>query len=152
MLKFWKKKPAEADAPDKDAKPVVTAAPADTGAPEDDLPLLREALAELPAPADTRPETERFVAPAEAPAATPARPGWRERLAGSAFSRSLGSLFVRHPRLDDDLLDELETILITADVGVEASTELVETLRKRMHKREFADAPALLAALRQALL
>src|SRR6185312_719008 len=99
MLKFWKKKPAEADAPDKDAKPVATAAPADTGAPEDDLPLLREALAELPAPA-----------------AAPARRSWRERLSGSAFSRSLGSLFERHPKLDDDLLDELETILITADV------------------------------------
>jgi fused signal recognition particle receptor len=151
MLKFWKKKTAEADAADKDAKPVATAAPADTGVPEDDLPLLREALAELPAPADTRPETERFVAPAEVPAAAPARRSWRERLAGSAFSRNLGSLFVRHPKLDDDLLDELETALITADVGVEASTELVEALRKRMHKREFADAPALLAALRQAL-
>src|SRR6185437_9664850 len=138
MLKFWKKKTAEAEAADKAAKPVATAAPADNVAPEDDLPLLREVLAELPAPADTRPETERFVAPAEAPAAAPT-------------SRSLGSLFVRHPKLDDDLLDQLETILITADVGVEASTELVEALRKRMHKREFADAPALLAALRQAL-
>jgi len=152
MLKFWKKKAAEADAPDKDAKPAASAAHADTGVPEDDLPLLREALAELPAPADTRPETERFMAPAEALAAAPARRSWRERLSGSAFSRSLGSLFVRHPKLDDDLLDELETVLITADVGVEASTELVEALRKRMHKREFADAPALLAALRQALL
>ena len=151
MLKFWKKKTAEAEAADKAAKPVATAAPADNVAPEDDLPLLREVLAELPAPADTRPETERFVAPAEAPAAAPTRRSWRERLSGSAFSRSLGSLFVRHPKLDDDLLDQLETILITADVGVEASTELVEALRKRMHKREFADAPALLAALRQAL-
>ncbi|HXS03018.1 MAG TPA: signal recognition particle-docking protein FtsY, partial [Rhodanobacter sp.] len=152
MLKFWKKKAVEAEAADKDAKPVATETPADTGVPEDDLPLLREALAELPAPADTRPETERFMAPAEALAAAPARRSWRERLSGSAFSRSLGSLFVRHPKLDDDLLDELETVLITADVGVEASTELVEALRKRMHKREFADAPALLAALRQALL
>src|SRR6185312_12124423 len=107
MLKFWKKKAVEAEAADKDAKPAASAAHADTGVPEDDLPLLREALAELPAPADTRPETERFMAPAEAPAA-PARRSWRERLSGSAFSRSLGSLFVRHPKLDDDLLDELE--------------------------------------------
>ncbi|OOG52852.1 signal recognition particle-docking protein FtsY [Rhodanobacter sp. B05] len=152
MLKFWKKKPAEAEAADKEATPVAAAAPADVGAPEDDLPLLREALAELPTPSDTRPETERFVAPVQAPAAAPPKRSWRERLSGSAFSRSLGSLFVRHPRLDDDLLDELETVLITADVGVEASTELVEALRKRMHKREFADAPALLTALRQALL
>jgi fused signal recognition particle receptor len=67
------------------------------------------------------------------------------------LARKLGSLFVRNAPLDDDLLDELETALITADVGVAASTELVEQLRKRMHKREFADADALLAALRTAL-
>ncbi len=137
MLKFWKKKPT-----DKEAKPPVGA-----GVPESDHPSLREALAEVPVPDDIRPPTERFVAPATGPA----RRSWRERLSGSVFSRNLGSLFGRHARLDDDLLDELETTLITADVGIEASTELVENLRKRMHKREFADAAALLAALRQAL-
>src|SRR5690606_29366357 len=41
---------------------------------------------------------------------------------------------------------------LTADVGVAASTGLVEGLRKRMKAREFADAGALLAALRSELL
>src|SRR3546814_12374098 len=77
---------------------------------------------------------------------------WRERLSGSGFARNLGSLFSRNPRLDDDLLDEIETALLTADVGVTASTALVENLRKRMKAREFADANALLAALRAELL
>ena len=36
------------------------------------------------------------------------------------------------------------TALITADVGVGATTDLVEGLRKRMKSREFADANALL--------
>ena len=151
MLKFWKKKPAETGP----AQP-TSEKPADAVAPESGDPLLHEALAEVPAPAETQPEAERFVAPAiePEPAAeqAPTRRSWRERLSGNSFARGLGSLFVRHPRLDDDLLDELETTLITADVGVEASSELVEDLRKRMHKREFADAPALLAALRQALI
>ena len=152
MLKFWKKKPAEVDPAGKEAKPAAPEAPADGVVPESH-PLLHEALAEIPSPADTRPETERFVAPTQPPVtAAPAKRSWRERLSGGAFSRSLGTLFVRNPKLDDDLLDELETILISADVGVEASTELVEALRKRMHKREFADAPALLAALRQVLI
>ena len=71
---------------------------------------------------------------------------------GSTFARSLGGLFSRNPRLDDDLLDEIETALLTADVGVAASTELVEKLRKRMKAREFADASALLGALRTELL
>jgi fused signal recognition particle receptor len=57
-------------------------------------------------------------------------------------------LFSRNPRLDDDLLDEIETALLMADVGVSATTQLVEDLRRRMKAREFADANALLAALR----
>ncbi|MGB3460608.1 MAG: signal recognition particle-docking protein FtsY [Rhodanobacter lindaniclasticus] len=152
MLKFWKKKSAETDAHRKEVPPAAPDAAVDAGLPEAAASGLREALAEMPSPEDTRRATERFVAPAEEPAPTSPKRSWRERLSGSVFSRSLGSLFVRNPRLDDDLLDELETVLITADVGVEASSALVDGLRKRMHKREFADAAALLAALRQALI
>ena len=156
MLKFWKKKSAEPEADGKETPPAAADAAVEAGLPEGDNPDLREALAEIPSPDDTRRGTEPFVAPvtetAETVATPPAKRNWRERLSGSVFSRSLGSLFVRNPRLDDDLLDELETVLITADVGVEASSALVEDLRKRMHKREFADAAALLAALRQALI
>ncbi|WP_353080093.1 signal recognition particle-docking protein FtsY [Stenotrophomonas sepilia] len=98
-------------------------------APATDLPALVDAL---PAPAG--------------------KPGWRERLRNSVIARSFGGLFSRNPKLDDDLLDELETALITADVGVGATTDLVEGLRKRMKSREFADANALLAALRAELI
>jgi fused signal recognition particle receptor len=152
MLKFWKKKSAETDAHGKEVPPAAPDAAVDAGLPEAVASGLREALAEMPSAEDTRRDTERFVAPAEEPAQAPPKRSWRERLSGSVFSRSLGSLFVRNPKLDDDLLDELETVLITADVGVEASSALVDGLRKRMHKREFADAAALLAALRQALI
>ncbi|MFD0739497.1 signal recognition particle-docking protein FtsY [Lysobacter koreensis] len=86
------------------------------------------------------------------PAAAPGKPGWRERLRGSGFARSLGGLFSRNPKLDDDLLDEIETALLTADVGVAATTQLLEALRRRMKSREFADAQALLGALRAELL
>jgi len=87
-----------------------------------------------------------------APPAPAGKPGWRERLRGSSFARSFGGLFSRNPKLDDDLLDEIETALLTADVGVAATTQLVEGLRKRMKSREFADANALLAALRTDLI
>ncbi|CRD52046.1 signal recognition particle-docking protein FtsY [Stenotrophomonas thermophila] len=88
----------------------------------------------------------------DAPPAPAGKPGWRERLRNSVIARSFGGLFSRNPKLDDDLLDELETALITADVGVGATTDLVEGLRKRMKSREFADANALLAALRAELI
>ncbi|MCP1373734.1 signal recognition particle-docking protein FtsY [Dyella lutea] len=137
MLKFWKKKPAD-DVPEQDQAAVPeNAAEGGESAPT---------ATATPLPAAPPPTTE---SPAET---LPARRGWRERLAGSGFARSLGALFVRNPRLDDDLLDELETALITADVGVEASTRLVESLRKRMNAREFADAGVLLQALRKALI
>lgn len=107
--------------------------------------IAEAALQPEPEPApEPEPEPE-IVAPAAA------KRSWRDRLSGSGFAKSLSSLFVRNPKLDDDLLDELETTLITADVGVNASTALVEALRKRMNAREFADANALLGALRQAL-
>jgi fused signal recognition particle receptor len=97
------------------------------------------------------PEAALATHPIVAPAA-PGKTGWRERLRGSSFARSFSGLFSRNPKLDDDLLDEIETALITADVGVGATTELIESLRKRMKAREFADANALLAALRADLL
>jgi len=154
MLKFWKKKPAETT-PEPSATP-----PTDEPVADSSNPALHEVLAEI---TSTAPPTFAVEPPAAAPIApiavaeesekesAPAKRSWRDRLSGNAFSRGLTSLFVRHPKLDDDLLDELETTLITADVGVDASTELVENLRKRMHKREFADAPALLKALRESL-
>jgi fused signal recognition particle receptor len=158
MLKFWKKKPAETS-PGQPAAPVADEAPAegftrdtDAASLDQGTPALDEALAETPPRPELPAEDEAFEREAIAETAVPAKRSWRERLSGSTFARGLSSLFVRHPKLDDDLLDELETTLITADVGIEASTTLVEDLRKRMHKREFADAAALLTALRQSLI
>ena len=45
-----------------------------------------------------------------------------------------------------------KTALLTADVGVPATTAIIENLRKRMKEREFADAQALLKALRTDLI
>jgi len=98
-------------------------------------------------PAASSPIVDNTTAPAAA-----GKPGWRERLRDSGFARGLGGLFSRNPRLDDDLLDEIETALLTADVGVPATTALVEDLRKRMKAREFTDANALLKALRADLI
>ncbi|WP_261997391.1 signal recognition particle-docking protein FtsY [Stenotrophomonas sp. Ste96] len=114
-------------------------------------PAVPAAPAPPPAPAAPVIVTERPSSQDVAPAAA-GKSGWRERLRNSVIARSFGGLFSRNPKLDDDLLDELETALITADVGVGATTALVEGLRKRMKAREFADANALLTALRAELI
>jgi fused signal recognition particle receptor len=49
--------------------------------------------------------------------------------------------------IDAEMLDELETRLIVADVGVEASGAILDGLRKRVVRRELADFDALIAAL-----
>ncbi|MBH1669541.1 signal recognition particle-docking protein FtsY [Stenotrophomonas maltophilia] len=134
----------------------VPAAPAPT-AQIDVAPIATPAIEPAPAPLPEptpAPVTDDLPAAASVDAApAPAgKPGWRERLRNSVIARSFGGLFSRNPKLDDDLLDELETALLTADVGVGATTDLVEGLRKRMKSREFADANALLAALRAELI
>jgi fused signal recognition particle receptor len=54
-------------------------------------------------------------------------------------------------KIDAEILDELETRLITADVGVEASSRILEELRKRVARKELNDVDALLKALQEAM-
>jgi fused signal recognition particle receptor len=55
-------------------------------------------------------------------------------------------------RIDDAVLDELETRLIGADVGLETTAKVVEGLRRQVARKELGNLDALLAALRQSLL
>ena len=67
---------------------------------------------------------------------------WRERLfAGLTKTRqqiggSVRSLFARG-QVDDELLEELEALLLSADVGVEATIILIEDLRQRARKHKL---------------
>ena len=108
--------------------------------PEAVIPAPQQAREPTADPAAQHPEASQ-------PAAAPGKPGWRQRIT-SILTRDITELFGRNPKLDEDLLDEIETALLTADVGVAATTHLVEAMRKRMKAREFADAQALLKSLR----
>ncbi len=55
-------------------------------------------------------------------------------------------------KIDADILDELETRLITADVGSEATRRILEELRRRVARKELDDVDALLKALHDAML
>ena len=63
----------------------------------------------------------------------------------------MASLFLGKKAIDDDLLDELETRLLTADVGVEATTAIVQNLTRRVARKELADSEALYKALQEEL-
>ncbi len=66
------------------------------------------------------------------------------------LSYDLGTLF-RGRKIDAAILEELESRLLGADVGVQVTGELLEGLRLRVARNELADVEALIAALRDAI-
>ena len=58
---------------------------------------------------------------------------------------------VRGRTIDTEILDDLETRLLAADVGVDATQYILDALRQRVARRELADVDALIAALRATL-
>lgn len=58
----------------------------------------------------------------------------------TAFVGAMNDLFRRHGRIDDALYDELEELLYTADVGVETTEYILDTLQQRVHKKKATEA------------
>ena len=77
---------------------------------------------------------------------------WLAKLKGglAKTGQSLGSLFVG-VRVDEDLFEELETALIMADAGVEATEQLMSALRARVKRDRIEDADAVRQALKDVL-
>ena len=63
----------------------------------------------------------------------------------SKFAR----LLTARSRIDDDMLDELEEILISSDVGVETTLKIVEMLKKRVAQNRYQNAAELQHYLRE---
>ena len=97
--------------------------------------------------------------PAEAvePAVQPESGGFfsRMRQGLSKTSANLGegmaNLFLGEKEIDDELLEEMETRLLMADVGIEATTMIMETLQQRVTRRQVASRKALYRALQDEL-
>ncbi len=68
-----------------------------------------------------------------------------------SFTESVADLMLGEKEIDDDLLEELETQLIIADVGIDAAQHIVENLTKRVKRKEVAKVSALWSALQQEL-
>jgi fused signal recognition particle receptor len=73
------------------------------------------------------------------------------RTSDSLF-QGLGSLFLGAKEIDEELFEELESRLLMADVGVEATVEIIESLTKRVSRKELTRPEALQAALKEELL
>lgn len=67
----------------------------------------------------------------------------------SGLTDGVASLVLGRRKIDDELLDELETQLLVADVGVEATAGIIQDLTQRVKRKQLGDADALMEALRE---
>ena len=101
------------------------------------------------------PEAVTIIAEAtEQPAERPvARAGFMQRMR-NALSRTgdgIGSIFLGSKAIDDDLLEELETMLLMADVGIEVTANILAELTERLNRKALKDSSALQEALQEIL-
>lgn len=68
------------------------------------------------------------------------------------LTEGLTSLVAGKKKIDDEVLDELEMRLLGADIGVELTMEIIESLQERLKRNQLDDVDQLLAALREELL
>nr|WP_036183275.1 signal recognition particle-docking protein FtsY [Marinobacter sp. ELB17] len=69
----------------------------------------------------------------------------------ASFTGGLADMFSAGKKIDADLLEEIETTLLMADVGVTATTEIIESLTEKLKRDQLKDGEALRQALRDQL-
>lgn len=144
MFSFFKKKSPPPAAPAQPAPP-PEAVDAGSAAPAQ------------PQPAEPQPEPQPQQPPEPQPpvAAAPEAPrkaSWLSRLKQglSRTGQNIGGLFVG-VKVDENLFEELESALIMADAGIEATEKLLAALRARVKKERIDDPAQVKTALRQLL-
>ncbi|ENO89139.1 signal recognition particle-docking protein FtsY [Thauera linaloolentis] len=142
--------------PDPASVPATAAVPATSGDVTPEGSSETSGRAEAAGPADAAEPVESIEAVVPVPAEAPARRSWSDRLkAGLSRTRQqlgggLASLFGRR-KIDEDLLEELESTLLMADCGVEATQHLIDELRLRWKRDRLETADQLQKALADGL-
>ncbi|MCB9507543.1 MAG: signal recognition particle-docking protein FtsY [Myxococcales bacterium] len=126
--------PATPPQPDQAADPAAAAADAAVSKSSSAAPTPVPAAPAVAAPA-----------PIEEPA--PALAASLEKTRGGFVAR-IGSIFASKPRLDAAVLEELEEVLFTADIGVKTSTRLLAAVEERFSTGEVSDPRQVWGALR----
>lgn len=176
-MKFFrrKKKDAEPPAERQEAVPDTTApelSPAELtdsdvsekalagtaqGAPAEDMPEAapeENGLATEPA---VTPSAEARDTAADKAADKEEKRGWFARIkqglsrTGNQFGEGMGNLLFGRKEIDDELLEDIETQLLMADVGIDTTSKIIEDLTQRVARKQLADGEALFDALRQSL-
>lgn len=113
---------------------------------------------EDPSPADSGQPPEQPTAAAPVQEKPSGEPGFFERLKQGLKKTKEGlvgridTLVLGKKVIDADTLEELEEILITSDIGVKTTVELIRTLEQRLGRNELKDGEALRSALKEEIL
>ncbi len=70
----------------------------------------------------------------------------------SSFDEKINNVFSNFRKVDEELLEELEEILIMSDVGIETSTYIISKLRERIKKENIKDSEVVKDVLRQEMI
>ncbi|HEY9201456.1 MAG TPA: signal recognition particle-docking protein FtsY [Gammaproteobacteria bacterium] len=134
----------------RDESSTAEATTSEAPAPEPaitETPIAESPAAESPANAvDT-------IAEAAAADTTESKKGMfsrlRDRLSKTrgSLTDGMADLLLGKKTIDNDLLEELETRLLSADVGIEATTRIIDDLTRRVSRKELGDPEALFNAL-----
>ncbi|AZF07875.1 signal recognition particle-docking protein FtsY [Pseudomonas sp. R5-89-07] len=93
----------------------------------------------------------------EEPAAETSKTGFFARLkqglskTSASIGEGMASLFLGKKTIDDELLEDIETRLLTADVGVEATAVIIQSLTQKVARKQLTDADALYKSLQAEL-
>jgi fused signal recognition particle receptor len=147
--------------PELSVEPSLSEPESEVSIPVEPEPLSVPVEPEAPVVPEPEPEPQPVeaepvpAAPVEEPEAK--KPGFFARLKRQ-LSRTKDTLVSRvreaitlHGKADEELLEEIETILIQADVGIETTTKIVERMRKDREVRKAGSPEALIACFKQAL-
>jgi len=101
---------------------------------------------------------DKLDEPAEEPPSSPEKPAsmfkrLSERLSRTreSFTIRMDELFLGKKEIDAELFDELEEILVTADLGIATTQELLEHARKRIKRDNLSDPQALKQIIKEQL-
>lgn len=81
--------------------------------------------------------------------------GWLSRLSSGLkktrqnISGGLATVILGKKVIDDDIFESLETLLLTADVGIEATDALIKKITERVKRKQLSDPEALAQALNE---
>jgi len=114
--------------------------------------------------ADTTPQNAVEAAPEASAAAVEAAPAAEDSSGGlfarlrqslgktrAALADSLSSLILGRKTIDESLLEDIETQLLTADMGLAATEHIISALTRKLDRRQLASPEALLDSLKDEL-